>query len=149
MIDDFRGKYRWLSNFHEVDIVFEGKSYPSTEHAFQAAKTYSEKEREDIRRCSTPAQAKKLGRKVDMSPDWESGRRLVVMEVITRKKFQDEELRAKLLATGDQELVEGNTWGDRFWGVCRGKGQNNLGKILMKIRDEIAWDDEYERRQQT
>jgi len=137
MIDDFRGEYSWLSNFHSVDIVLDGKVYPTTEHAFQAAKTYDKKDREKIRTCGRPSNAKKLGRKVDMSPDWESGRRLSVMEDITRQKFQNEELRERLLATGTQDLVEGNTWGDCYWGVCRGRGKNNLGKILMKIRSEL------------
>ena len=50
---------------------------------------------------------------------------------------QNPELGNKLLETGNQELVEGNTWGDIFWGVCNGKGQNWLGKILMMVRDEI------------
>jgi len=56
-----------------------------------------------------------------------------------RQKFKQPELKAKLLATGDAELIEGNHWGDIVWGVCRGKGENRLGKILMKVREELRW----------
>jgi hypothetical protein len=60
------------------------------------------------------------------------------MESLVKEKFtRDTELGAKLVATGDEELVEGNYWGDTFWGVCRGVGQNHLGKILMKVREEL------------
>jgi predicted NAD-dependent protein-ADP-ribosyltransferase YbiA (DUF1768 family) len=59
------------------------------------------------------------------------------MEELVRRKFADPELAEKLLATGDEELVEGNTWNDRFWGVCRGEGRNELGKILMRVRAEL------------
>jgi len=60
------------------------------------------------------------------------------METLLREKFsKDPELRAKLLNTGTSKLVEGNTWGDRFWGVCRGQGENNLGRLLMKVREEL------------
>ena len=60
------------------------------------------------------------------------------MEDICRAKFtQNEELKKKLIDTGDATLIEGNTWNDTFWGVCNGVGENNLGKILMKIREEL------------
>jgi hypothetical protein len=59
------------------------------------------------------------------------------MTEIIRLKFQNPGLKAKLLATGNQELIEGNTWGDCYWGVCEGNGQNHLGKILMQVREEL------------
>jgi hypothetical protein len=52
------------------------------------------------------------------------------------QKFADPTLRARLLETGDRDLIEENTWNDRFWGVCRGHGGNHLGKLLMAIRTE-------------
>ena len=135
-IESFSGPYRWLSNFYMVDVEFDGKIYPSTEHAFQAAKTFDEKDREDVRQADTPKLAKKLGKLVKLREDWDSVR-LSVMEDMLRKKFENPELRRKLLETGHAELIEGNYWHDTFWGVCDGKGENNLGKLLMKIRDEI------------
>jgi predicted NAD-dependent protein-ADP-ribosyltransferase YbiA (DUF1768 family) len=77
-----------------------------------------------------------MGRSVKLRPDWESIK-LDVMETAVRIKFTDPELAAKLIATGDEELIEGNWWNDTFWGVCNGVGENHLGKILMKVRADI------------
>lgn len=135
-ITKFKGENRFLSNFEPVWVEFEGKEYPSTEHAYQAAKTLVEEEREKIRLKDTAAKAKRAGKTVTMRPDWDKVK-LQVMEELIRQKFQRDDLAEKLLATGDQELVEGNTWGDTFWGVCKGKGENNLGQILMKVRNDL------------
>lgn len=132
----FRGNYAFLSNFAKVPVLYQGKVYPTVEHAFQAAKTLDEKERELIRSCKTPTEAKRIGRKVHLRSDWE-GIKLSVMEELIRIKFQNPEFKEKLLKTGNTELVEDNTWNDTFWGVCNGIGKNYLGKILMKIREEI------------
>ena len=59
-------------------------------------------------------------------------------EIVKDKFSRNPELRVKLLNTGDIELIEGNYWGDTFWGVCNGKGENHLGKILMRVRKELA-----------
>ena len=63
-------------------------------------------------------------------------RRIVV--VSSRSEVVSEATHANLLATGKATLVEGNSWGDTFWGVCRGKGKNMLGKILMRVRKRLA-----------
>lgn len=139
-ITDFRGEYRWLSNFHEIDIEYQGHVYPSTEHAYQAAKTVNLEEREKVRIAKTPGKARRLGQKVTMMSAWGLVRRTQTMRSLIRKKFQDLGLRAKLLATERQHLVEGNTWGDKFWGVCEGEGLNHLGRILMDIREEVRED---------
>lgn len=97
-----------------------------------------------IREAATPGQAKKLGQGVSLRPDWESVK-VDLMRTFVRKKFENPFLRPLLLATGDAELVEGNTWNDTFWGVCRGRGQNWLGRILMEVRDEIRKEEEGER----
>ena len=136
MINRFDGEYRFLSNFHSHEIFYRGKLYATNEHAYQAMKTLKTSEREMIRNASTPGKAKRLARKIVLRPDWDN-EKITVMLVINAIKYQDPELRAKLLATGDEELVEGNHWGDTFWGVCDGVGQNYLGRILMFIRDEI------------
>ena len=136
MIDDFRGEYRWLSNFHLCDVVLDGEIFPSTEHAYQAAKTFLPAERRAIRDAETCGQAKRLGQKVSMRPDWDDVK-VDIMRDLLRQKFRHPELREKLLATGRQHLVEGNTWGDVWWGVCEGNGLNHLGWLLMDIREEI------------
>ena len=136
-IKSFSGSYRFLSNFWPADVVFDGKEYPSVEHAYQAAKTLDEAERKEIREAPLARDAKRLGKAVTQQSGWE-GKKLGVMEDLVRQKFQSMGLRQQLLETGDAQLVEGNTWGDTFWGVCKGKGHNHLGKILMRIRDELS-----------
>ena len=138
-IDSFKGETRWLSNFHMEEIIFKGVRFPSVEHAFQAMKCEDRAVQEEIRACKTPGQAKRMGKKVKLRPNWEQIK-LGLMEELTRIKFKIPHLRAQLLDTGDAELIEGNNWGDCFWGVCNGVGQNHLGKILMKIRQEIRDD---------
>lgn len=136
MINAFMDEYRWLSNFWFVPVTLDGVEYSSVEHAYQAAKTLDSKEREAFQYAKTAGDAKKLGRNVTFRSDWDEIK-LGVMEDLVRQKFQQPYLAEKLLATGDQELVEGNWWGDRFWGVCKGEGENHLGRILMKIRGEL------------
>lgn len=135
MIDSFRGEWAFLSNFTACEIEFEGMRFRSTEAAFQAAKTLNTQERQRFVNAG-PVEAKKMGRLVTLRADWDSIR-VGVMENLLRQKFQHAGLKARLLSTGTETLVEGNTWNDKFWGVCRGVGQNNLGKLLMKIRAEI------------
>ena len=135
-IDKFAGDYRWLSNFWPAEVEYEGVKYPTTEHAFQAAKTENLGQRRHVRKAASPAEAKKLGRQVTLRPGWDSMKDEVMLD-LNRQKFRDPGLRAKLLATGDRPLIEGNHWNDTYWGVCRGKGKNRLGQILMKIRHEI------------
>lgn len=133
MIGKFNGKYDFLSNFYISPVEFEGAQYPSVENAYQAAKETGD--REKFKSCS-PSKAKKLGRKVNLRQDWEETK-IEIMTTIVRNKFTNLDLKEKLLDTGDQELVEGNWWKDTFWGVCMGDGRNELGKILMKVRQEI------------
>jgi len=136
MIGKFQGKTRWLSNFALAEIELDDKKYPTTEHAFQAAKTLDETEREKVRLAKTPGKAKRLGMKVTLRPDWDNIK-VEIMKNLNRQKYEIPEYREKLLGTGDQELVEGNTWNDTFWGKCQEKGSNHLGRILMEIREEI------------
>lgn len=137
MIDSFSREYFFLSNFYKVEIEYEGIIYPTLEHAYQAAKTLDLKERRLIAALSYPGQAKRVGRALKLREDW-SWARYVIMEELVRHKFSNHPtLRARLLNTGDAELVEGNTWGDTHWGMCKGKGRNELGKILMKVRENF------------
>lgn len=135
VIDSFQGDYRWLSSFEPVDVVFEGEIYPSVEHAYVAAKTLDRDTRKTIAALSSPGAAKRAGRSLKLRPDWEQVK-LDVMEKLVRQKFQHVRLRRLLMSTVGMEIVEGNTWGDTFWGVCCGVGENHLGKIIMKVRAE-------------
>ena len=134
-IDRFVGKHEFLSNFYpSVVEMFDGQIYPTAEHAFQAHKTHDLGLRYDISQMSTANAAKKAGRRLVLRDDWEDIK-LSIMEGILFKKFtQNLDLRESLLATDGAELIEGNTWGDKFWGVCEGKGYNHLGMLLMKLR---------------
>lgn len=133
-IDHFSGEYDFLSNFYEAPVTWKGVVYPTSEHAYQAAKTLDSVERNQIRLAETPAIAKKLGRKVTIREDWEEVKFDFMFKIVWNKFILNQELATKLLATGDAELIEGNWWGDTYWGVCRGEGQNNLGLILMTVR---------------
>ena len=131
-IDTFEGEHRFLSNFYPVPIVFENKIYPSSEHLFQAVKTDNPAERELVRREKTPGKAKKAGKLLTMRPDWDDVRFDIMGAILCLKFAQNLDLSAKLLATGNAELIEGNWWGDTYWGVCENIGQNSLG-ILLEI----------------
>ena len=135
MILGFKGSYRFLSNFYPCMITIEGYCFPSVENAYQAMKTIPMNGAmfEDI----TPGDAKMLGNTVGiLRDDWEEVK-VGIMEELLQKKFFDANLRALLLDTGDEELVEANNCGDTFWGVCNGEGQNKLGQLLMAIREEL------------
>ena len=136
VIDSFGGEYSFLSNFFPCKIEYERIHYPTTEHAYQAAKSLDVADRQRVALLISPASAKKIGRTLNLRPDWESVR-LKIMEEILLLKFQKTRFCKLLLETGDRQLVEGNYWNDTFWGVCRGKGENHLGKLLMKIRDHL------------
>lgn len=137
-IDSFREENFFLSNFYEAPVTYLGRTYLCNEAAFQAQKCMTEEEKEPFTKMR-PAESKKAGRKVLLRPDWEQVKVGIMEEIVRAKFMQNEDLKQQLLATGDAELEEGNTWNDTFWGVHlkNGKGQNHLGKILMKVRAEL------------
>lgn len=135
-IESFQGEHRFLSNFWHVYVTYDGEVYPTVEHAYQAAKTLNPEFRKAI--CyATTGEAKRMGRQVPMRPDWEAIKIDVMRDLLKQKFTEEPELRELLLATGDAELIEGNTWNDYFWGVCNGNGQNWLGKLLMEVREAV------------
>lgn len=137
-ICQFREAYAFLSNFYEAPVCYGDLQFGSNEAAFQAQKCRTEEEKR-LFTTLRPSDAKRLGRRVDLRPDWEEVK-VGIMEEIVRAKFtQNELLRQQLLATGDAILEEGNTWNDTFWGVhlSNGQGENHLGRILMKVRQEL------------
>lgn len=144
VIPEFQGKYRWLSNFYLCRVEFEGDTYASAEHAYQAAKLKDRARRSVVmaNRTTTlsqsPQHVKQWGKRVPIREDWEDVKLQVMKDILT-SKFLDNTLRAQLLSTGSVELVEGNWWHDNFWGSCRCRkcgdhGLNHLGKLLMQIR---------------
>lgn len=135
-IDQFRGDYSFLSNFYLCPVKLDGVTYPSVEHAYQAAKTMDPVFRDMIRDAVKPAYAKRIGRMAPLREGW-NDIRLDVMRGLVQQKFRFPSLREALLATGSAELIEGNDWGDTFWGVQRGVGENNLGLILMNVRSRL------------
>lgn len=139
MIRSFDGEYRFLSNFCMAPVEYEGIVYPSTEHAYQAAKTLNKDLRGAFAEITSPGAVKKLGQTISLRLDWEDIKISVMRNIVTAKFEQNPDLMKKLMATKGHELIEGNTWGDTFWGQCPiGKGRNELGKILMSIRDDIT-----------
>lgn len=136
-IATFDGKYRFLSNFFICPVWFEGRLWPTSEHAYQAAKTLVPLEQQTIYEAKTPGVAKKLGKSVTLREDWKDVR-VSIMHRILLAKFALPEMEELLLSTGNLKLIEGNTWNDTFWGVdIRTRvGQNMLGRLLMQIREE-------------
>lgn len=137
MIDSFQGEYRFLSNFWAATVEFEGVLYKSNEHAYVAAKTLNPELRSQISLICFPSQVKRAGRQLDLRPDWEDIKLNVMRHLVLDKFTRHQNLANELLKTGDQLLIEGNNWGDTYWGMCRGRGQNHLGKILMQVREGI------------
>lgn len=146
-ITSFTGDNAFLSNFYPSPVKLRDGDddyvYPTVEHAYQASKTVDWAERDLFKKPTivyrgkvvnlTPGIAKKLGREITLRHNWKDIK-LVIMTDLIHSKFQIPELRQKLLDTGDAELIEGNWWGDRYWGVCNGEGENHLGQILMNTR---------------
>ncbi len=142
MIKEFQKEYRWLSNFtfFEAPLVYQEMKFPTNEHFYVAMKTKDVEVRKQVSEHPLKG-VKKFGQTLTVREDWK-GIRLGVMLYGLRYKFSENNpiLRQKLIDTGDQELQEGNYWNDKFWGVClkTGEGENNLGSLLMQVRDEIT-----------
>lgn len=137
VIDSFSRRYAFLSNFYPSPIVYEGICYPTAEHAFQAAKALNPDARMVVAQQRTARAAKRAGRRLPLRPGWDSARLGVMLDVLRLKFAPNSPLADQLLRTGDAELIEGNTWGDRFWGVVDGEGSNHLGRTLMQVRAEL------------
>lgn len=137
-ITEFRGPHRFLSNFWPVSVEYHGITYPSAEHAYQASKALHSRDAAKIALAATAGAAKLLGRVVELRPGWDAEKVRIMYEILYAKFTQNKELRDRLVNTGNRPLVEGNTWGDTFWGMCDGQGQNQLGRLLMSLRDELG-----------
>ncbi|MEU1761168.1 NADAR family protein [Micromonospora sp. NPDC005652] len=144
VINNFRGRWAFLSNFHRAPLWWEGLNFPTSEHAFNAGKTLIREERVWVRDAPKALVAKQRGRKVTLRPEWDEQVRYEVMASVLRAKFTAHPGRIDaLLSTGDAELIEGTTgWCDTTWGRCfcprhMGAGENHLGRLLMELRAEL------------
>lgn len=137
-ITSFTGGNHFLSNFYNETVEFEGLTYLNSEAAYQAMKCSDKSKRLDFTNLN-PSEAKRLGRdrSISLRKDWESVKEDYMYRIVLAKFTQHEYLKNYLIATGDAYLEEGNTWGDKIWGTVNGKGENKLGKILMRVRREL------------
>jgi ribA/ribD-fused uncharacterized protein len=141
-IGPFRDEYAYLSNMfpapfvlphYHLDIEME---WLTVEHYYQAAKTINPDEIINIRFAPSGKAAKGIGKNVTLIHDWDNIK-IEVMEKGLTEKFKIPILRKRLISTDPEEIVEINHWHDHFWGMCNGHGDNNLGKLLMKIRKHV------------
>jgi len=139
-ITSFSGDFHFLSSMFLCSIFIDGKTYRSTEHYYQSQKSTERSEQSRVIATASPYAAKKLARTLLLRADWKKIRNRVMYRAVRAKVVQHLDLRERLLATGSVELLEGNNWGDSYWGVdCKTlKGKNILGKILMRVRLEVA-----------
>lgn len=143
MIASFTGQNGFLSNFFFSRVTVHGVEGPTAEHVFQALKTFDEDERRRVLECQTPGEAKRMGRRVTLNPDWDNVKIDVMRSVVRAKFTQNVELGHRLIRTKDIPLIEGNNWGDTHWGMVwddnavRWVGHNHLGRILMEVRSEL------------
>jgi ribA/ribD-fused uncharacterized protein len=141
MISSFTGQYEFLSNFYTFNMWYDGDLWPSVENAYQAQKTLDWVKRQQFLRISS-GRAKRLGRALtDIRPDWDTLKNNVMLDLL-RVKFSHQTPKEMLLATGEEDLLEGNDWHDNWFGSCTcdqcgDKGFNHLGKLLMKVREEL------------
>lgn len=161
VIGKFEGDNHFLSNFYVAPTTYRYESgavltFQTGEAAFQAAKVKAMVSKDpneklayvkSVEDAPSPGLAKGCGRRVKIDLNlWEPIKVKCMREVVFQKFQQNPELRIKLIQTGHAMLVEGNTWGDTFWGRCEGKGSNILGAILMEVRGYYLWTAEYNRR---
>lgn len=149
-INRFDGQHKFLSNFAQTPIAvkIDGQTviFPTAEHLYQSLKTIDNRIRAKFATIPSPGGAKKAGSKLALRDDWEQIKVEAMKWVISKKFWATRnkegairlaETTKQLLDTGDQHLEEGNYWGDEFWGVCGGTGQNMLGKLLMERRQTV------------
>ena len=131
------GKYRALSNFHEEPVAIDGLVFQTSEAAYMSRKTHDPAEKFQLTLLAKGSDAKKYGQTVTLREDWEEVKVEEMYEVLLAKFTQSLPLRELLLSTGNKIIEETNWWGDIFWGVCGGIGQNQLGQCLMRVRDQL------------
>lgn len=135
-VKGFFYEYRFLSNFELCSVYYEGLMYPSSENAYQAAKTLDKEERKKFVDM-TPGQSKAAGKILEIREDWSNVKVEVMYDIVKDKFNRNMRLKYQLLGTDEKHLEETNYWSDTYWGVCDGVGLNHLGEILMRVRKEL------------
>lgn len=136
MINSFSGEFAFLSNFHVAPFRWNGYTVLTVEHAFQAWKATTSEDMLKVLACPSPGLSKRTARKLPLRTDWDDIK-VGCMYDLLKRKFAIPEMKELLLATGDCELIEGNHWGDVYWGKVGDNGKNILGKLLMLVREEL------------
>lgn len=135
-ISSFTGQYAFLSNMYPCRVPYGPEIYRSSESAYQAAKTEDFRVHQEFAKY-TGHEAKRIGRTIRLRPQWDKIKDDIMYHVVKAKFKYNKPLQYYLLQTGDVDLIEGNTWNDTYWGVCKGVGENKLGQILMRVREEL------------
>jgi len=133
-------EYGDFCNFSSHGFELGGQYWLTVEHHFQSQKFAGTEYEETIRTARTPADAKSLGRttRFRLRDDWEAVKDDIMYSAVLRKFETHEDIRKRLLETGDQTIVE-NAPGDYYWGCgADGSGKNKLGEILMAVRNQLA-----------
>lgn len=147
MITSFKDDYEFLSNFYPCKITIAGYTFPSVENAYQAMKCANPNDYAQFVNIG-PAEAKKLGRKVQLRSDWEQIKYNVMRQLLDLK-FQDKVLLKMLQDTAPESIIEGNYWHDNYWGMCqcdKCKSKikyNHLGELLQRKRNLSGTPDIY------
>lgn len=144
IINEFNGKYFFLSNFFPCKLIYNGRIFENSEAAFQSEKCINELEKDQFMGLSA-SESKKLGRKVALRSDWDSIKDEVMYNIVKAKFEQNPNLAILLLDTKNDYLAEGTSWNDKYWGICPPNGivgidgLNMLGTILMRVRSELRF----------
>lgn len=136
----FSGEYHFLSNFYPSELIWNNYLYATSEHAYQAAKATDYDSWYLIANAESPSLAKKLGSRVSISLDWDNKKISVMRSILEEKFIQNPDIQHQLIDTYPRPLIEGNAWGDIYWGQSPiGVGENHLGKLLMELRENLIF----------
>jgi hypothetical protein len=133
---EFKNEYAFLSNFYYSPFIINDINYLTNEHFYQANKTVNKDEFQYVLDSDTPAIAKRRGKEINIAQNWDNIKNKVMYIGVFNKFIQNNKLKFILINTGNFELIEGNYWNDKYWGIClkTNEGENHLGKILMSVR---------------
>lgn len=144
VIDSFFGEYRFLSNFYPSPMVIDGVSFSCNEQWYVFNKCRDAADQKAVLKLNKPGAMKRFGSQQPVKHNWAEIKLDVMLRGLRAKFSQNADLRARLVRTGTRQLIEGNWWGDTFWGVNYnaergpvGEGQNHLGRLLMQVRAEF------------
>jgi ribA/ribD-fused uncharacterized protein len=132
----FRKQYDYLGNMYIIPVCYRGIQFEASEIAYVYSKCANKEQAHQIAILGDPYEAKKLGKSVQLIENWNK-RKVKIMHEIVYAKFSQNPMIASKLAALEGDIVEENTWGDTFWGVCNGTGDNYLGQILMQVRKTL------------